>query len=148
MQVDANINQAESSMIRLGQKATAHFDAFGGMRLPSHVYSIGAIAAGGRRQQFYIRNVPIKLTIDGSDPRLIPDLSVGADVELERVDGAVRVPLSAIFRDKDQDIVYIRNKGKFEARPVTLGLASNTMVAVTSGVASGDVVAIERPQGL
>ncbi|MCC6587813.1 MAG: HlyD family efflux transporter periplasmic adaptor subunit [Bryobacterales bacterium] len=148
MQVDANVNQSESSQIRISQKANIHFDAFAGMTLPGHVYSIGAIAAGGWRQQFYIRNVPVKIAVDGADPRLIPDLSVGADVELERVENAIRVPLGAIFKDKDQDVVFVRNGAKFEPRPIKTGLASNTLVAVTSGVKDGEEIALERPQGL
>jgi multidrug efflux pump subunit AcrA (membrane-fusion protein) len=147
MQLDANVNQSESSLIRLSQKAVLSFDAFAGMNLPGHVYSIGAIAGGGWRQQYYIRNVPVKVAIDSSDPRLIPDLSAGADVELERVDGVQRVPLAAVFKDRDEDVVFVKKGQRFERRPVALGLASNTEVAVTKGVQDGEEVAVDRPQG-
>jgi len=148
MQLDANVNQTESSLIRLSQKATLRFDAFAGMNLPGHVYSLGAIAGGGFRQQYYIRNVPVKVAIDGDDPRLIPDLSAGADIELERADNVRHVPLAAIFKDKNENFVFVKNGQRFERRPVTLGLASNTEVAVLKGVQNGEEVAIERPHGL
>lgn len=147
MQLDANINQSESSQVRLSQKAALHFDAFAGMNLPGHVYSIGAIASGSWRQQYYIRSVPVKVAIDSSDPRLIPDLSAAADVELGRLDGVQRVPLAAVFKDKDEDVVFVKKGQGFERRPVTLGMASNNIVAVTKGVRDGEEVAVERPQG-
>ncbi len=148
MQVDANVNQAESSMFRIGQKATIEFDAFPGMTLPAHVYSIGALAAGGWRQQYYIRSIPVKLNIDGTDPRLIPDLSASGDVEIGQSKDGVRIPLAAAFKDNDKDVAFVKTAKGFEKRPVTLGLASNTMVAVTAGISADEEVALERPQGL
>lgn len=147
MQLDATINQSETSLIRLGQQATLHFDAFAGMSMTGHVYSIGAIAAGSWRQQYYIRNVPVKVAIDSQDPRLIPDLSAAADVELERADNVLRVPLAAIFKDRNEDVVFVKKGTRFERRPVSVGLISNTQAAVLKGLQDGEEVAIERPQG-
>jgi multidrug efflux pump subunit AcrA (membrane-fusion protein) len=148
MQLDANVNQAESSLIRLGQKAKLSFDAFAGMSMTGSVYSIGAIAGGGWRQQYYIRNVPVKIAIDGSHPQLIPDLSCSADVELERVDNVQRVPLASVFQDNNQPVVFVRNGKGFEKRPVKLGLTTNVVAAVLSGVRDGEEVALERPRGM
>lgn len=147
MQLDANINQSETSLIRLSQQATLHFDAFAGMSMTGHVYSIGAIAAGSWRQQYYIRNVPVKVAIDSQDPRMIPDLSAAADVELERADNVQRVPLAAIFKDGNEDVVFVKKGTRFERRPVSVGLISNTQAAVLKGLQGGEEVAVERPQG-
>ena len=85
MQVEGSVNQAESSEFRVGQVAKIKFDAFPGMEFNGKVYSIGALAAGGLRSaSAYIRNVPIRVKIEGSDPRLIPDLSASADVVIEK----------------------------------------------------------------
>jgi HlyD family secretion protein len=82
MQVEARANQAESGELRVGQRVVVRLDAFPGLQFPGSVYSIGALAVGGWLQNFYIRNVPVNIAIEGSDPRLIPDLSASADLTI------------------------------------------------------------------
>jgi HlyD family secretion protein len=80
MQVEARANQAESSQIHIGQSVQIALDAFPGLQFSGKVYSIGALATGGWIQNFYVRTIPVRIAIEGSDPRLIPDLSAAADV--------------------------------------------------------------------
>jgi HlyD family secretion protein len=77
-----SVNQSDSGRIRLGQPAKLTFDAFPGVVLPGKVRQIGAIAKRSWRQQFFIRNIDVDIAIDGSDPKIIPDLSGAADVKL------------------------------------------------------------------
>lgn len=84
MQVEAKANQVETSELRIGQPVRVRFDAFPGLELPGRVYSIGALATGGSMQSYYLRTIPVNITIDGFDPRLIPDLSASAEITLER----------------------------------------------------------------
>ena len=83
MQLEARANQAESSLLRIGQKVNVKLDAFPGVSLPGHVYSIGALAVSNGGQSYYIRNIAVNIAIDGSDPKLIPDLSASGDIVLE-----------------------------------------------------------------
>ena len=82
MQVEARANQAESNLIRVGQSADVTLDAFPGVHFPGKIYSIGALATGGWIQNFYVRTIPVRILIEGSDSRLIPDLSAAADITL------------------------------------------------------------------
>ena len=146
MIIEGNINQTESSTFRLGQKATVEFDAFPGMKMPGRVDSIAALANKGWRENFYIRNLPVRVNIEGSDPKLIPDLSASADVVTASVENATLAPLGAIQSEDGKDVVYVRAAtGGFEKRAVELGERNNTHVAVKSGLAVGDEVAIEKP---
>jgi multidrug resistance efflux pump len=145
MQVEGNINQAESSLFRIGQKATVHLDAFPGLALPGHVQSIGALAAGGFRQQYYIRSVPVKIAVDKADAKLIPDLSAGVDVEIRASDNAKSVPLAAVFTEDDRHFVYVKQADQWAKRAVEIGLRSNTHASVLSGLNVGEEVALERP---
>lgn len=141
MQIEATISQAQSSILRIGQKVRIGFDAFPGLVIDGHVYSIGALAVGGWRQQYYIRDVPVRIAIDKLDPRIIPDLSAFADVVLAREEQVVHVPLSAV---DESGKVWVKNaNGQFEARTVELGIRSNTDVAVTSGLKAGDQVRLQ-----
>lgn len=144
MQVDATINQTESSLIRVGQAARIVLDAFPGLELKGKVYSIGALAVGGWRQQYFIRNIPIRLAIEGADPRVIPDLSAAGDVITGKVENATLAPLSAVEAVNGKQYVYVRTPGGFERRAVQLGASNHLQAAVLSGLQAGDEVRLIR----
>lgn len=142
MQVEAKANQAESSDLRIGQAVQVRFDAFPGLQLPGTVYSIGALATGSWMQSYYLRTIPVNITIKGSDPRLIPDLSASAEVTLSKADNAVIIPLLAVAEHNGQATVNVREGDRFVSKIVTLGIQNETEVAVLSGLKSGDEVAL------
>jgi multidrug efflux pump subunit AcrA (membrane-fusion protein) len=148
MQVEATINQSDSDMFRIGQRCRIKLDAFPGVEFPGKIYSIGAMAIGTSRQQnYFVRTVPIKVSIEGAEERLIPDLSASVDVILAREANTAQVPLSAIHAEKGKEFVFVKKGDKFEKREVQTGLRSATHVAVVSGVREGEDVATERPRG-
>ncbi len=140
MQVEARVNQSESGEFRIGQPAVVHLDAFPGVALKAHVYSIGALAVGGRRQNFYIRTIPIRVQIDESDSRLIPDLSAGADIEIERNSDALICRRGAVREEQGQSYVMLKQGAGFVRRAVKTGLANETEVAIEAGLNPGDEV--------
>lgn len=148
MQVEATINQAESEHFRVGQAARVGIDAFPGLTLPGKIYSISAIAAGGFRQNNYIRTIPVRIEIDGSDPRLIPDLSGNVDVILSNQENVTKIPRAALQGGDGANFVYVKKGQGWERRPVTLGASNATHIAVESGVNAGEEVALERPRNI
>lgn len=145
IQLEASVNQAEATALRLNLESEITLDAFPGARFRGKIDSIGALATGGWRQNYFIRNIPVRVHIDASDPRLIPDLSGAADVTFERKDNVLRIPLEAVFTDTGKPTVYVRDKGRFVRRTVELGLENNTQVEVVSGLKDGEEVAVEKP---
>jgi multidrug efflux pump subunit AcrA (membrane-fusion protein) len=114
------------------------------MVMKAKVFSIGAIAAGGWRQSPYIRTIPLKVAIDGSDPRLIPDLSGSADVVLDQVEGALIVPRQAIYRQDGKAFVDVKTADGFAAREVTVGLGNDTHAAILSGLQEGQQIRLSH----
>jgi HlyD family secretion protein len=143
MQLEATVNQTASESIRLGQSATVAFDAFPGLTLPGKVVAIGALAAGGWRLNYYVRNIPVRIAIEGRDPRVIPDLSASGDVVLAERNGPVVVPREAVEANNGKPLVYVRLAGKFAPREVEVGGSSNTQVAVLSGLKPGEEIAAQ-----
>ena len=143
MQVEATVNQAESSDFRVGQDARIKLDAFGGLEFDGKVHSIGALAAGGFRNSYYVRTVPVRVQILGNDPRLIPDLSAASDVRIDSAANKTIIPRSAIKVEDGKTVVYVKKAdGTFEQRAITVGLTSDTQAAVESGVRAGEIVQI------
>ncbi len=145
MQLEGTINQAESEGIRIGQAAVLSFDAFPGMQLKGKILSVGAMGVSGWRQNYYIRTIPVKIAIEGSDNRVIPDLSACADVMLDKQDDAVVAPLEAFSSENGKTMAYVKQGDSFTAREVQLGARNNNQAAVLAGLSAGDEVALGRP---
>jgi len=82
MQLEAHANQAESSLLRVGQKANVRLDAYPEVSMPGHISSIGALAVSNGTAGYYIRNIAVNIALDGSDAKLMPDLAASGDVAL------------------------------------------------------------------
>ncbi|MCL4401970.1 MAG: HlyD family efflux transporter periplasmic adaptor subunit, partial [Acidobacteria bacterium] len=145
MLVDASVNQVESEFIRIGQSASVVFDAFPALRLKAKVKSVGALASGGWRQNYYVRNVPISVAIEGSDPRIIPDLSAAVDVVLTEKPDSLLIPLEAVQSENGRNVVFVKENGQFRPREVELGPKNHIQTVVVSGLKAGEVIALQRP---
>lgn len=153
MIVNASVNQVDVQHLRLGQKAMVRFDAFPDLELPGRVVTIGAITKSAGVRASFKKDVVVRLRLDRLDPRVIPDLSVSADVVLDEADSATVVPSEALFSDAApaagaaaKPYVMVRTaSGAWERRDVQVGLVSNTQTAIVSGVKPGEVVALEPP---
>jgi HlyD family secretion protein len=146
MQVEGMINQTESEMVRLGQKATIRFDAYPGLELDGKVESVGMLAGSGRRVNYYVRRVPVRIAIEGKDPRVLPDLTASADVVLDEDDDALLIPREAVQESRGKSVVLVRQGEAIVPREVEIGGWSHTQVAVLAGLQAGDEVAIQMPE--
>ena len=152
MIINASVNQVDIQNLRLGQRARVSFDAFPGLVLPAHLVTIGAITKTSGMRGSFKKEVAVRLRLDKLDPRIIPDLSVSADVVLEEAASATVVPAEALMSDNStagaepKPFVMVRNAaGIWERRDVQLGVVSNTHAAIRGGVKPGEVVALEPP---
>lgn len=145
MQLDATISQSEADLIRIGQPADLCFDAFPGLLLNGRVESVGALAVGGRRLNYYVRNIPVRIGIEESNTRVIPDLTASADIQIAQPVDGILLPREAVHETDGKNVVYVKQAGGFVSREVEIGGLNSTLVAVTSGLNVGDEVALEPP---
>jgi len=142
MQVETSANQSESSQLRIGQPAAVTLDAFPGLALKGQGYSIGAMGVGGSRLNYYIRTVPVRVAIEDTDPRLIPDLSAAANVVVEKQENVLLIPLSAVRSQNGKEFAMVKSGQGFERREIQLGKRNSTHAIVVSGVSRGEQVGL------
>ena len=147
MLVESAVNQVDIKKLHVGAPAEVVAEAFPDIRLPARVTAIGNIAMSGGFRGNFVREVPVRLKITGSDPRLLPSLSVKVDVVLDRVENAALVPRGAVFSRSSagQNFAVVQGHQSWERRNLDLGLTNNTTVAVLAGLKDGDIVAAELP---
>jgi multidrug resistance efflux pump len=147
--VEARANQVDVESLRVSAPARVYFDAYPGLVVPGRLHSVGPYAKSSGQRKDFVAQVPVRLRLDGQDPRIIPSLSVAADVVLAREESDGIVPREAVFYDPadQQPYAFVKTTGGWEKRDLELGLSNHTAFAVRSGLKEGDVVAAEMPAG-
>src|SRR5579872_5823273 len=79
MQVHVSVNQQDLFALQVGQKASIHLDAYPDLVLPGRLESIDPMGKHGDFSS-KLRMFSATFSIDGGDPRLMPDLSAAVDV--------------------------------------------------------------------
>ena len=143
MRVRSRVNQVDIPYLQLGQPVQATLDAYPDLVLPGKVEQISPVSgASGFSQR--VRNCVVTFSIQGTDPRLMPDLSAAVDVLLERVPNVLVLPREAVTRENGQSYVMVDAAVGAEKRPVKTSLSNDTEVVIESGIDAGLVV---RRQG-
>jgi multidrug resistance efflux pump len=82
MRVRARVNQADVRFVRVGQPVTVGLDGFPDLRFKGQIASVTPLAAPSQRTPTVRAFIAI-VSIVGSDPQLLPDLTAWVDVAPE-----------------------------------------------------------------
>ncbi|MEO8592175.1 MAG: HlyD family efflux transporter periplasmic adaptor subunit [Candidatus Solibacter sp.] len=147
MVLNATVNQVDAERLRLGMKATIRMDAYPDIQVQATVTGIGAMAKASSFRAQYVGEIPVRLKLEGTDPRIIPDLTGSAEIVLSTEQSTLVAPRSAVFHESDgTHYVYVHGGEQgWLKKKVEIGLPSFVHVAIRSGVQKGDVVALQRP---
>jgi multidrug efflux pump subunit AcrA (membrane-fusion protein) len=139
MLVRVKVNQADVHILRVGQPARISLDAYPELRFQGRVEQVAPVGTTSMLTT-RVRNFVAIVSIQGSDPKLMPDLSAAVDVELERKDNVIVVPRDAIVRENDTFTVRLLDGDRIRPRTVTLGAMNDHEVIVASGLEPGMTV--------
>ena len=149
MEVRVQLNQVDLLKLHLGQHALMHLDAYPGMTLPTVLEELSPLGHTGQFSET-VRSFAARFSIQGTDARLLPDLSAALDVDLGSQSSVLVVPLQSIGKESDHDFVWLKTTMGFEKRIVKTGSRNDLEAVVNSGLSEGDVIrgaAIEDQPG-
>jgi HlyD family secretion protein len=139
MEVQLEVNQEDLPYLRVSQPAKIHLDAYPQVTFSGTVEKISPIGISSTLSD-NVRTFAAVASIQGSDPRLMPDLSAAVDVQLERVGDTLIAPRDAIVTDGGRTYVMIKRRSDFHRQAVKLGPMNATQVVIEAGVNAGDIV--------
>lgn len=149
LEIEVDVNESYIHRVKPGQKALATLDAYPDWQIPSTV--IMPVPTADRQKA----TVRVRLSFDQLDPRILPDMGVkvaflgdeepGAQVARKT---AVVLPLAAVRKDGDKDVVFVIQGDHVERRAIGLAPGQGDEAVVTSGLAAGEKVVIEGPADL
>lgn len=137
-QLSINITEIDVTKIKIGDKATVILDALPGKTYTGKVISIdtiGSISSG-------VTNYPAIIGLDSEVAEIYPNMSVNAKIITSVLDDVILVPSGAVQTTNGESTVRVLKNGQISQAQVEISGASDTEVAVTSGVNEGDVVVL------
>jgi multidrug efflux pump subunit AcrA (membrane-fusion protein) len=147
MQVEAFVLEADAGGIAAGQEAIIFVEAHPNRKFKGKVEKVEPIAKP-RFRGSPVQYFGVTLTLDQTDPKIMkPGARVRATITLEKSDSAIAIPRQAIFDRDGKKIVYRMKDDEFEPVAIETGTSTVGAISVTKGLAEGDVIALEEPEG-
>lgn len=148
MMASVRVHESIAGRVEPGQSAKVKVDALGGAVLTGVVESTGVLPNTGGWRDPNRREYTVKIRLEPGEyaNQLKPSMRAEAEIQLGRVEGALAVPLQAIFRDGAATFVYRPVGTKFERQLVQVGRRSDMFAEITSGLNEGDRVLVREPR--
>jgi multidrug efflux pump subunit AcrA (membrane-fusion protein) len=139
MEVRVELNQVDLLKVHPGQHAEMRLDAYPGMTLPAVLEELSPLGHPGQFAEA-VRSFTARFSVQGTDPRLLPDLSAALDLDLGTHDKVLVVPWQSIGVEGDHSFVWLKTTVGFEKRSVQTGSRNDLEAIVKSGLSEGDII--------
>ncbi len=139
MRANIDLNQLDYPFIHPGEPVIIHMDAYPGVPFRGAIQTVSPIANASDFSDD-VRTLSAVASVEGSDPRLMPDLSAAVDVTLNAQAGALIIPRAAVISEKGKSFVMVKDGSEFRRQEVKLGPVSDTQAVVDQGLSAGDAV--------
>src|SRR5437660_1805444 len=113
MEVRVALNQVDLLKVHLGQQAQMHLDAYPGMTLPVTLEELSPLGHPGQFAEV-VRSFTARFSVQGTDARLLPDLSAALDLDLGSQKNVLVVPWQSIGIEVNHSYVWLNTTGAFE----------------------------------
>lgn len=163
MECQIDVSETDVSLINIGDTARIQVDAFPDRVFSGYVYEIANTATSkGLGTQEEVVNFIVKVRIIDKENELRPGMSCTVDVEVEKKNNVIAVPIQSITvredinldmnkldednenlqrkenkkdkKIKPQEIVFIVENGVAKKRNVKTGISNDTYIEVTEGL--------------
>ena len=147
LEVEADVSESNLAKTEIGQPCEVELDALPGARLR------GAVASIVPRVDRTKATVLVKIRFIDLDPRILPDMSakvafLSQEPTPEERQAMVSVPVEALVSREGKAIVFVVREGRVAEVAIETGARLGDQVVVVRGVASGDRVVLDPPEGL
>jgi HlyD family secretion protein len=152
---EITLNEIDAAKVKVNQRVTLTFDALPDLTLTGKVTEIDTVGIVSQGVTSY----GVKIALDSDDERIKPGMSANAEIVVEVKPDVLTLPNSAIksegnlryvqLIDAPKEIkdelkigtpIVLPKEVKIKNQPVKIGISSETMTEILSGVSEGDIV--------
>lgn len=145
MEAELLVQETEAMGLARGQAVDLTIDAYPDRALTGTITGISATAAPIEKDN-PVKYFAVVVGLDQADPEWITSgAQIKAEIHISRIDKTIAIPNQSLFQDLSGDWVLVANGRDFEKRKVILGTRGANRSQVTSGLESGDKIALYPP---
>jgi RND family efflux transporter MFP subunit len=147
LEIEIDVNESYINRVQPTQPVEATLDAYPEWKIPCKVIAI--IPTADRQKS----TVKVRVGFDKLDSRILPEMGVKVAFResagpVPAVARNVLVPKSAVQQQEGRDVVLVVQNGRAERRAVTVHSTTADEAIIGSGLAAGEKIIADWPQGL
>lgn len=143
LEVQAYVDETDIGRVRQGQGVTFRVDAYPGHELEGVVQAIYPKAQLINNVVNYVVIIDI---LDRQGLLIRPEMTTHVDFILDEREDVLTVPRSALLHERGEDLVVVREAGRWVERPVEIGLQTPQRVEIVSGLAENEEIVSDKQE--
>ena len=142
VKVTISLNEVDAAKVMEGNSAILTFDALDGLSAQgtvAKVDTIGVVDSG-------VVTYDVEIIFTSPSKLLKPGMSASADIEIEKTENVLIVPVEAIKKDiSGEEYVQVQNTaGLIQRKVVTVGATDDVSVEILSGLNEDDKIIVSK----
>jgi membrane fusion protein, copper/silver efflux system len=135
--VNAQVPEAQVSMIPVGSTVTARATAWPGVELTGCVLDLLPDV------DLQTRTLPVRIELQNPERKLAPGMFVSLDFKAQAGDPQLAVPSEAVIMTGERNVVIVaRDEGGFDVAPVKVGPEADGKTAILAGLTEGQSIVV------
>ncbi|MDB6131043.1 MAG: Efflux transporter, family, subunit [Verrucomicrobiales bacterium] len=139
MIINCHINQADVTRLKQGQEVDIEVEAVPGLKMKGVVDRLAPQATIKNQ----IKGFATRIVLKKPDSRVRPGMTANISIPLISAENVLAVPLAAVFTDRGEHYVYVKDGETFKRREIQIGVADYDFVEV-KGLNDGEIVTLEK----
>ncbi|MDR1119716.1 MAG: HlyD family efflux transporter periplasmic adaptor subunit [Dysgonamonadaceae bacterium] len=144
LKATVKINEVDISKIKKGLEVEIKPDAFSDSIFDGTVSSVANLAIN-KDASSKLKVFPVEIVIKGTNPKLLPGLTVSCRIIVDKIDSVLYIPIEAVHQEGDKYVVYRKSAGGYSPVEIERGLSNADFTVVTAGLDENDEVALLNP---
>ena len=144
MMAETKINEVDIAKITTGLKVEIKPDAYSDTTYSGKVITVANLAQT-KDSKSKTKVFPVQIKIVGKSGNLLPGLTVSCKIIVNEVPGVLYIPIESIFKDQENEFVYVKTNSGFKRKDVKIGETNTDFAIVTEGLAENDELSLTNP---
>jgi len=142
MQVRAKVHESMIERVKKEQRVNIRIDALPNLTMHGAVQSINNQPEPGSWMSSNVKEYGVLCSIDEAVENLKPGMTAEVEIEINRFDDVLAVPVQAVVQKGEQSFCYVVGNAGFVARPVALGDTNDVLIEIKEGLNAGERVVL------
>ena len=135
---EISLNEVDVAKVKVGQKVTLTFDALSEVTISGKVLEVDVTGEASQGVVSY----GVKIGFDTEDEKVKPGMSVAVEIITDVRQDVLLVANSAVRQQGESSYVEVMVNNTPQRQVVQVGLSSDTMTEIVSGLEEGDIVIV------